>query len=848
MVFHIVSFLLIFTGIACLPICEEMYFHFLLAFFLFSFAYIGQTIKKFYLSKTARQILLISAIFLAGLALISVRKIGEWQLVWISWYLILAVQIIYLFKPKTSQGWLFSYLLSTLQLGIAAEFTKNPAFFIFYLLFLILSPVGFSMCILSSEIKENLWKFLKPRFPYIKWLSLTTLNIFFFTAIIFVILPRSKTPLLATKGKGELISKLKKTAVSDLEIMKGEKFRFPSDISLGEISKLKNKDTILMLVETDKPFLWRVKAFNHFDYDRGVWSVDTTGWKQFKVHNGLLHFKPLYLSQNELIKMRPEQFIHHKFYIKNFVQNLLPVAYQVLEIEKLPVSEIKMDDLENIFLPHNLDFNTVYTVVSIQKLLPPSLLRSLPRKYPEEIKKLYLQLPSDIDPKIIKLTTKILKNIPHNQYEEVAVLRKFLSDNYIYTTQPLSGKNQLSKFLFKEFKGDCEYFATALTIMLRIANIPARFVIGFSGGNYDSVSRTSIVTPEYTHAWVEIYFPEVGWLTCDPVPGGVNAEQWSQALNIKINKNEIMTIGKETTTPPEEEAIPPEEVTPPEEETIPPEEEEVTPPEKETIPPEEVTPPEEEAIPPEEEVTPPEKETITPEEEAIPPEEVTPPEEETIPPEEEVTPLEKETIPPEEEKAKILTPLIQFFQKLKDLWEKWVLRFSYYTQQLIINKIKNLILKIITFIKIIIYKIKYNLITHYKIYISFILLVLTGLVSWTIIKKLRQKKLEKEKIMRLLPKRKLTKEEKKITNFYLYILQLLEKAGYRRPKYLTPREYAYLFFKKGIIISKDLFYLTETFYKVSFGKLELASAEINKVDRAVKTIKEWLQKSRKETI
>ncbi|OQX82283.1 MAG: hypothetical protein B6D53_04860, partial [Candidatus Omnitrophica bacterium 4484_49] len=265
-----------------------------------------------------------------------------------------------------------------------------------------------------------------------------------------------------------------------------------------------------MLVETDKPFLWRVEAFNDFEFKSGVWSIKVKDRRQFTLQNGYLRLTPLYLSQASLIKMRPQQFIHHKFYIKNFTGNLLPCAYQVLEIGDLPATRVNVDVSENIYLPQQLKFNTSYNVVSIQKIFPSHILRSLPRKYPE--------------------------------------------------------------ILFEDFRGDCEYFATALVIMLRIAGIPARLVIGFSKGDYDPVSRITIVTPEYAHAWVEVYFPEVGWLTCDPIPNGVNAQQWSETPSPEIPKSEILTLAKEEITPPEEELVPPEEAAP-EEEVTPPEEE-----------------------------------------------------------------------------------------------------------------------------------------------------------------------------------------------------------------------------------------------------------------------------------
>jgi protein-glutamine gamma-glutamyltransferase len=68
--------------------------------------------------------------------------------------------------------------------------------------------------------------------------------------------------------------------------------------------------------------------------------------------------------------------------------------------------------------------------------------------------------------------------------------------------------------------GHCEYFAAAMTVMLRTLGIPARYVGGFLPGEYNDVARDFIVRASDAHTWVEVYFPGYGWLTFDPTPGG----------------------------------------------------------------------------------------------------------------------------------------------------------------------------------------------------------------------------------------------------------------------------------------------------------------------------------------
>ncbi len=73
-------------------------------------------------------------------------------------------------------------------------------------------------------------------------------------------------------------------------------------------------------------------------------------------------------------------------------------------------------------------------------------------------------------------------------------------------------------FLQKEKAGHCEYFATAAVLYLRNLGIPARIVLGYRGGTFNGVSRVLEVRERNAHAWVEVYYPMIGWIQFDPTP------------------------------------------------------------------------------------------------------------------------------------------------------------------------------------------------------------------------------------------------------------------------------------------------------------------------------------------
>jgi hypothetical protein len=82
-----------------------------------------------------------------------------------------------------------------------------------------------------------------------------------------------------------------------------------------------------------------------------------------------------------------------------------------------------------------------------------------------------------------------------------------------------AGPDPLADFLFNVRAGHCEYFATAMTVMLRTLGIPARVVNGFQQGEYNSAADAYIVRQADAHSWVEVYFSEAdAWVTFDPTP------------------------------------------------------------------------------------------------------------------------------------------------------------------------------------------------------------------------------------------------------------------------------------------------------------------------------------------
>jgi protein-glutamine gamma-glutamyltransferase len=112
-------------------------------------------------------------------------------------------------------------------------------------------------------------------------------------------------------------------------------------------------------------------------------------------------------------------------------------------------------------------------------------------------------------------------------YDVVKRIESHVQDNYSYSESPPRRDIPLAAFLFQDRRGYCQQFSGAMALLLRMDGIPARVATGFSPGVRDSDRREFRVRDLDAHSWVEVYFPEIGWVPFDPTPGVAPAESQS---------------------------------------------------------------------------------------------------------------------------------------------------------------------------------------------------------------------------------------------------------------------------------------------------------------------------------
>jgi len=160
-------------------------------------------------------------------------------------------------------------------------------------------------------------------------------------------------------------------------------------------------------------------------------------------------------------------------------------------------------------------------------------LRSASTDYPDAITKRYLKLPNSVPDRVLILAREITTG-KTNSYDKAKAIESYLRTNYPYDLEipaPPTGRDVADYFLFELKKGYCDYYATAMVVLARASGLPARFVSGYSSGSYDLSRAEYVVREMNAHSWVEVYFPEIGWIEFEPTssqPEVVRKEKQSE--------------------------------------------------------------------------------------------------------------------------------------------------------------------------------------------------------------------------------------------------------------------------------------------------------------------------------
>ena len=150
---------------------------------------------------------------------------------------------------------------------------------------------------------------------------------------------------------------------------------------------------------------------------------------------------------------------------------------------------------------------------------------------PEFLEK-YTQVPENLPERIRELAETITEGKTNWFDKAKAVESHFGGAGFIYSQTdvavPGETEDYVDQFLFDTQIGYCDNFSTSMAVLLRSIGIPTRWVKGYTGGDFlklsedDTSKRIYQVTNNNAHSWVEVYFPNQGWVPFEPTKGFTN--------------------------------------------------------------------------------------------------------------------------------------------------------------------------------------------------------------------------------------------------------------------------------------------------------------------------------------
>ncbi|WP_276281864.1 transglutaminaseTgpA domain-containing protein [Halorussus caseinilyticus] len=208
----------------------------------------------------------------------------------------------------------------------------------------------------------------------------------------------------------------------------------------------------------------------------------------------------------------------------------LPSVWRANALSRTGADSLSVTDQRAFVTDDPLPAGTTYAGVSHLPPRDPAVLKTAGRDYPAEIERRYTALPEETRQRLGPFTDRLTSDAD-SPYESARRIESWLESNKTYSlnvSQP-ADEDVASQFVFEMESGYCEYFATSMVAMLRSQGVPARYVVGYSTGQSVG-ANTYRVRAMNAHAWVEVYFPDVGWVRFDPTPGEQRLQAEQQAL------------------------------------------------------------------------------------------------------------------------------------------------------------------------------------------------------------------------------------------------------------------------------------------------------------------------------
>ncbi|HEV2202573.1 MAG TPA: DUF3488 and transglutaminase-like domain-containing protein [Bryobacteraceae bacterium] len=421
-------------------------------------------------------------------------------------HMVFFLAVLKLITARTTRDFSYLKVVAGLELMAAAILSGGASFLVYLAIFMLFAIVAFA----SGEVYRGaagpatVSRAALPSFPRrLGWLSgFLFAGILILTAGMFLVLPRTARAAFSRMGpRGMRLA------------------GFSNSVTLGEIGEIKRNTTAVMHVRSYQnegflPVKWRGSALVEFDGTR--WFNPPETGQLVRVDGGVIALRNAVigtrLGRNLIYQARLSPLISDTLF---FAGN--PETIRV-DVPFLRYSRGGVFRVPPRFGNRGLNY-------SVYGFLPDEWaeVRFTTAPLGEEFRRELLTLPA-LDPRVPQLARDMTAGA-ETEAEKARTIENHLRHDYGYTLELLSKPvaDPLAYFLFERKKGHCEYFASAMAVMLRTIGIPTRVITGFQSGTYNPMTGWQVIRASDAHSWVEAWLDGRGWTTFDPTPADPSA-------------------------------------------------------------------------------------------------------------------------------------------------------------------------------------------------------------------------------------------------------------------------------------------------------------------------------------
>ena len=298
-------------------------------------------------------------------------------------------------------------------------------------------------------------------------------------------------------------------------------------------------DARVMRVRSAVPSYWRANALANFDGH--TWWSDAPGTEPVEPTQTKGTY--VYAVPPGGVES-PGRVVKESFEVENTYTNDLFIGGWPVSVQIARAVHLRVGDARDLDVDPPLGPKLSYAVTALVPRLEPADLIDRGHTYPATVLEHYSDLPFPTLAQLDGPSPEALWNATMNTspaarewlglyrlnasivgdstdpYRVTLAVESYLRTKYTYSLAPPqpAAISPYAAFLFRTKSGYCQHFAGAMATLLRFNGIPARVAVGFTTGE-KIADGTYLVTRNDAHAWVEAYFPDVGWVPFDPTPG-----------------------------------------------------------------------------------------------------------------------------------------------------------------------------------------------------------------------------------------------------------------------------------------------------------------------------------------